>query len=206
MTQRPWKQLATLFLLAGMTGVSFGAWALGMAGSQHNLTIAGNSEQACAFCHAPHTDDGLDGAGQAPAWSGNVAPGSFQVFGGQMTAGSSSLQDGSQACLSCHDGVIGFDQRNRAKAPTQTVSTGGFSLTLPQGATNNHPVSVPYGQDHNADYKPLSAVVAAGLPLFGAAGDQVECGTCHDAHGSKANKFLRTVNSAAGLCNTCHNK
>ncbi len=128
----------------------------------------------------------------------------------------------SKLCLSCHDGTIAIDSfgRDAAGAPDTTGTTFidginpnyniGEGSGLNGNLSNDHPVAFTFPVTDLEIYSFSGGFVDAGpnpnvLPLFGT-GDQMECATCHDVHGTGNAKLLRVDNAASGLCLSCHIK
>ncbi|MCL4874959.1 hypothetical protein KJ039_12890 [bacterium] len=160
--------------------------ATGIASSRHNLgatgffTMTGNTTEICVFCHTPHHSNRENGI--KPLWnrySANSA--SFVAYGptmGEEFVGVTSIGSSSLACLSCHDGVVTFD--NLVNAPgkggvTLPGTDRGWSFFSPSGQTadyitdpalnigrdlsNDHPISVPY-TEFTAGLRPMDTVIS----------------------------------------------
>lgn len=183
-------------------------------GSSHDLAAVG--EQICVYCHTPHTGD----TSGAPLWNRLTSGATFTMYDSatfDMTA-QASPQGVSLACLSCHDGATGYDSviNNTTPALTNTaIMAQPFAIGNTAGSaslTNDHPISMSYvpGDDLQGGLKPVAGLVTAGLPLYGAGSDQVECGTCHNPHNQDGpgaeGKFLRVTVAGSVLCSTCHAK
>jgi len=196
--------------------------------TKHNLSstqaTAGNIRTAntafvCGFCHSPHTEAG----GPAPLWNRATPAGPFTMYASptmDMTIAGAPASI-SLACLSCHDGVVAFDQLINA------AGSGGYNIAAPSqgwaftdGAaavantmtgvanigsvlTGDHPISVTYDPTADTAFQPLATVQAA-LQLYGAGEDQVECASCHNPHEATNATFLRV--GIDTLCTTCHIK
>ena len=128
----------------------------------------------------------------------------------------------SKLCLSCHDGTIAIDSFGRATdgtpftAGVTTIDDINVNYNIGEGAagagnlSNDHPVAFTFPVTDTEIYSFGGGFVNAGpnpnvLPLFGA-GDQMECATCHDVHGTGNAKLLRVNNASSGLCLSCHIK
>ena len=198
------------------------------AGGSHDLSSTGrranatSTLSACQYCHAPHNvNTGIPGA---PLWNRNTAAGaaSFQYYTSTtVSAQPSALNANSMTCMSCHDGVS-----DMGAVYTGSHGFGGTAqtiLTFAGGATayanvgtdlrNDHPVSINYVAAANS-LATTGAVAAAGLKLYGA-GPTIECGSCHDPHGTGVvgggsdgaaggQAFLRVAKTT--ICTACHLK
>jgi predicted CXXCH cytochrome family protein len=203
--------------------------------SVHDLTTAtggaftttGGTDQVCVFCHTPHAG----GSGGAPLWNRQTAPGPYTMYNStfsptmDMTV-AGTPQGVSAACLSCHDGAIAFDVLVNAQTSASGVYnytaggadagytfTGADSMTgrgLPTefgtNLTNQHPISVTYDPVQDVQFNAAASVTSAGLVLYGASANQVECGSCHNPHQTANVPFLRISNAASAMCTTCHIK
>lgn len=173
----------------------------------------------CVFCHSPHTEAG----GPAPLWNRGVTAGGYTPYTSptmDMTIGAPAGI--SMACLTCHDGTVGFDQLINGAGSGGYVVAGGdqgwtFNLnsvpvgdTMPGASISNlglvltgdHPISVTY--DPTLDTAFEAAVdVNLVLQLYGVGADQVECASCHNPHEADNPTFLRVTTN---LCTTCHIK
>lgn len=209
------KKLLVALALAGVATTASAA----IAGSSHDLTLAPYSGtiSACQFCHAPHNvNTGVPGA---PLWNRNSVTTVFTYYTSTtVSAMPTALNANSMTCMSCHDGVSDLGDTY-----TGSHGFGGTALTLTgAGATyaivgadlrDDHPVSINYVA--GTSLAATATVTAAGLKLYGA-GPTIECGSCHDPHGSTSivggssdglaggEAFLRVARTA--ICTTCHLK
>ncbi|MBL3528417.1 MAG: hypothetical protein JMN27_12680 [gamma proteobacterium endosymbiont of Lamellibrachia anaximandri] len=200
------KKLAALsFLLVSLvlSGMAVGA---SIVGSSHDLTGTGVSASVCVFCHTPHNASTTNLT--TPLWNRVDTTSTFQMYDSptfDMSPGAGSQPAGvSLACLSCHDGSLSVDQL--LNPPADFVANANTVGGLGTDLRNDHPISFGYNVGLDPAFEPAVTVVAAGLPLFGAAGDQVECGTCHNVHDPAIGKFLRISNTASAMCTACHIK
>lgn len=217
--------LFTFFILL----IASGPLLAGVAASKHDLTTAtgtafsttGNTAEVCVFCHTPH---GGNNNG-APLWNRTTSATSFTMYNSTFSSTidmtvAGSPQGVSAACLSCHDGTIGFDvlinattsasgtyNYNAAGADQAWAFTGDDSMVnqsapvkFTSDLTNQHPISITY--DNTADTAFLATPTAPVVLYNG----QVECGSCHNPHDDAIVPFLRTSNAASALCNSCHIK
>lgn len=171
-----------------------------IANGPHDLNASGGSLPACQYCHAPHLWAQPNMVG-GPLWNRNSpAAANFTVYSSTTLDGTVVLGINSLTCLSCHDGatlmsgavVNGID-------PTPLAAMGATYALIGTNLRDDHPVGVAYN-GALADY-----VDAPAFPLYSV---RVECGSCHDPHGSwndarSGNAFLR---ASADLCAECHLK
>lgn len=225
-------------LLLGATSASAEA----IVGSKHDLSGGGagggnNDARICVYCHTPHAAN-TDMIG-APLWNKPVPDaGAFTMYGktlaGTETADTPSMV--SLACLSCHDGVSAVNSVVNAPG-TGGVLEGGAGTLITGGRTgtltglyniandigklqNDHPISIDYIPGR-ASLVPLDTPLSgAGWGSYTTVGSllrngKVECGTCHDPHGTinvgagdgtRNPTFLRNTNTGSALCLTCHAK
>jgi predicted CXXCH cytochrome family protein len=122
----------------------------------------------------------------------------------------------SLACLSCHDGVTGFDALvNKPGSGAGTTPTFTFN-PMPAGVTklgtdltNDHPISFTYNAalataDGGLVTPASDSLVVTGIPLYS---EKMECASCHNVHNNTtAQPFLRVANAGSGLCLKCHVK
>jgi predicted CXXCH cytochrome family protein len=225
-----------LCTLASAALVSVGGIALAdVVGSKHDLTTAtgtafsttGNTDEVCVFCHTPHAGSNIG----APLWNRQTPVGPYTMYDNAFSSTidmtvAGSPQGVSAACLSCHDGTIAFDVlvnattsvsgaynytaggADQAWTFTGADSMAGRGLPVEFGTnlTNQHPISVTYDPTQDTAFNTAASVTTAGLVLYGAGANQVECGTCHNPHDTTTVPFLRISNGASALCTTCHVK
>jgi hypothetical protein len=212
------KKLLVAFALAGFATTASAA----IAGSSHDLTSTGlggytGTISACQFCHAPHNvNTGVSGA---PLWNRNSVTTSFTYYTSTtVSATPSALNANSMTCMSCHDGVSDMGDTytgSHGFGGTVTTLTGAGATYAIVGADlrDDHPVSITYVPAANS-LAAVATVTTAGLRLYGA-GPSIECGSCHDPHGTGVTggdsdglpgggSFLRVTRTA--ICTTCHLK
>ncbi len=185
----------------------------------NNISTA-DTAFVCGFCHSPHTEAG----GPAPLWNRGASAATYTMYSSatlDMTIQGSPASI-SLACLTCHDGTVGFDQLINGAGSGNYAATGAdqgwaFTLnsvaaldTMPVGVTNlgttltgDHPISVTYDPTADTAFNSLASVQTA-LQLYGASENQVECASCHNPHESTNATFLRV--GIDTLCTTCHIK
>ena len=189
------KLLLTSISLA--LGISSAAVAA-ISGTSHDLSSVGSSSETCIYCHTPHSGSTST---FAPLWNRADPASTFTMYTSptmDMTV-AAAPQAQSLACLSCHDGSIAVDSFGGAAGST-FINAG--AIVGPDLSTE-HPVSVTYDPSQDTNFG-LLATVQAALPLYGGANNQVECASCHDAHGTPFGSFLRIDNAGSALCLTCH--
>jgi predicted CXXCH cytochrome family protein len=190
-----------------------------IAGTPHDLTGKAGYTGAglCTFCHMPHNANAAAPVG-APLWAKTIQPNSSYTFYPATIAGTpaaTALGGVSAACLSCHDGTAGavttqHDGTLMANAYTiNSANPGGTNIG--KNLQQSHPVSIGYSSSASvlatAGLVTLAQAKTNGMLFFGALGDQLECGSCHDPHNQPATigMFLRTV-AGQDICAKCHNK
>lgn len=208
-----------------------------IVGSVHDLTFAtggGNyftdsTDRVCVFCHTPHGSSTT----QQPLWNRQAPTTVYTMYDDafsntiNMTV-AGSPQGVSLACLSCHDGTVGFDVLINAPtlvSGTYNYTAGGVSqgwdwtggsgsslsgagapLEFGNDLTTEHPISITYDPTLDPDFFAIADAEADGIVFYGGTGDQVECGSCHDPHDQTNIPFLRISNAASALCTACHDK
>lgn len=203
-----------------------------VAATKHNLSSTqategnirtGNTAFVCGFCHSPHTEAG----GPAPLWNRGASAAGYTMYTSptiDMTIAAAPASI-SLACLTCHDGTVGFDQLINGAGSGNYAAAGadqGWSFwtdnaqsvattdTMPAGVTNlgavltgDHPISVTYDPAADTAFNTLASVQTA-LQLYGAGENQVECASCHNPHEATNPTFLRV--GIDTLCTACHVK
>ncbi len=228
------KQLIKVFSILAVVG-ALGVFLTidveaGIVGTPHDLTSAsggGNysttsTDQVCVFCHTPHK---ADVAQTAPLWNRQMPTGPFTMYSSTTIdmLQAASPEGVSLACLSCHDGSVAFDVLINGPGSggftaggadlgmdfsggtvafdsMQTTSAANIGPNLSQ----EHPISISYDEGLDTAFNPVAGLT---LPLYtGTNPNQVECGTCHNAHDNSNTMFLRMSNAASALCVHCHIK
>jgi hypothetical protein len=216
--------------LAGLTAIA-GLFVAGTASaeilnSSHDLSAEVPSlDDICTICHAPHANEsaGADGLlwNHTPSTAGAYTP-----YGSDTLNGTSSGPGPvSTLCLSCHDGSVSVDSFGgvtRSLNITNAAFTNGgpaFGTSL----ADDHPIGITYeatdtelagtGTAINFNNGAAAAGETIADLLFGAGGNVVECGSCHDVHNTDSSAstagqgLLRVANdSQSSLCTTCHLK
>ena len=168
------------------------------------MTVGGlaTNTDPCLHCHTPH-------ASSAAALWNRTAVTTAPVTGTAIDP------RGSGTCVGCHDGTVGDTLVN---APGRGVGAAALTYTWTAvnpiwavanpDLTNDHPVGA--GTNTTALWGTAGWVAAApaSLPFYngsGAAGDMVECASCHDAHSGNGATFNGLLRSGFA-CSLCHNK
>lgn len=143
----------------------------GIGDTRHNLGSTGrvlsatNTTGICVFCHTPHHSNQGGVNGLAPLWNrGTAAPTAYTAYGttiGGTFIDNTDVGGSTLACLSCHDGVITFD--NIVNAPGKGGVTAGG---LDRGWSFQMPIPVFGMPSPVVDHFTLSAL---------------SCGACHGA-------------------------
>ena len=139
-----------------------------------------------------------------------------------------AVTETSRKCLSCHDGTVALNSFSGNTGQSMMPGTEGHGgALLGTDLSNDHPISVEYKPaalgytGTSTSMKPVTSAGKIGsLRLTKAdvngAKYNVECSTCHTAHGatevigqnapSNIPNLLRMNNNSSALCITCHNK
>lgn len=199
-----------------------------VASTKHNLSTTANTtngtfylttgtDEVCVFCHTPHAG----ASGGVVLWNRVLPTGSYTLYTSDTLDNLPGQPENvSLACLSCHDGTVGFDQLVNfpgsgagSRGTTGWVFNGGDTnitgiALVGQDLTNDHPISMNLDPGNDGGLRLASLVTAAGVPLFtGTQGStQVECASCHNPHEATLPTFYRIDNAASALCTTCHIK
>lgn len=210
--------------------------AKGVDGTAHDLSITGLNSvtmatRSCVFCHATHNSGGGNDSKLIPDWNHTTTVATFTMYNNTNHAGAnlrgtvdSQPTGPSLACLSCHDGTVAVG--SLAAAPlgggndtyisargSVSPSTGRISSgrgLVGTNLSNDHPISITYQDNLDADLQPAASLVAVRLYPENVTGAKVQCSSCHDAHnfgtpGTTA-PFLRATMVGSFLCKNCHKK
>ncbi|HET8760956.1 MAG TPA: cytochrome c3 family protein [Nitrospiria bacterium] len=234
------KRLCAALLLAAATQANPAAAAdphEAVINSPHNVFARSEfpiGRRVCAGCHAEgagapaaespaQPDEALAPEGESapppPLWQRSAAP--YRIYSATRPA-AASVGNGSDACLECHDGVLGqeihaslvrngktFDHPSNVVYPR--LPDGRFVPKTPT-ANQYRYWSIPDLRDGNliSPTGPSSAVLAASDPAAAAlrsvrtSDGMVQCGSCHDPHDNGSAPFLRAP--AQDLCFVCHDR
>lgn len=210
------KKMLIVLVAIAFVAASFGMASAAIQGTKHDFSASGDatgqgfgmSSEICNVCHAPHNPAG---AADGPLWNHAVTGESFTAYTsptGTLDATVGAPGGVSKLCLSCHDGVTALDSFGGAAGATPITGTANLTNDL----SNDHPISFTYDANLATTLDGELATPASGtvgtdnLPLFGGSNDQMECASCHDAHGTGNTKFLRVDNTSSALCLNCHSK
>jgi len=198
-----------------------------VANTKHNLSASrppgaiGSDEiiEICVFCHTPHRANATGELIDAPLWNRKNTGTVYTMYAQARLQGTVALSPNveSMMCLSCHDGSLALN--NMANPldvgsdpvpeligdATRLTADGKIATTsyafVGGDLTDDHPVSVEY--DDTVYHLRLMVDIDSRI-LFGTEGT-VECSTCHSAHGTLYDAFLRMSNENSALCLGCHN-
>lgn len=221
-------------LLVALVLFSANAFSAGtLVGSKHDFS--GNTwsgGQVCLPCHAPHGNYGPSDY----LWNHKTTTATYTEWANTIKAG--GVTEASRRCLSCHDGTVAVDAFNGGsgsegmKMAEKTPSTL-LAMGLGTDLTNDHPISIAYSSfitDATPSTRMNQAKVSSdgsSASIYGqgsnstfslrliknlAGGYNVECSTCHTAHGKAGSdgtriaSFLRMDNTKSAVCLTCHIK
>ncbi len=212
------ERRARLFLLAVVAlGCAVGGKKTSIVDTEHNLSVTGPGEiksatetRVCVFCHSSH-----DASSDGPLWNHrSTTPGKFRTYERSTMAGRPEQPNGAtKLCLSCHDGTVavGAVRGHTGDIAMLNVGPGG---EIPSGRpghigtdlTGTHPVSIRFTQslalaDPHLRWPPASV---EGNPATDADG-YVQCTSCHDAHGSRSDRYPFWRKETFGqVCKECH--
>lgn len=198
------KKLLVAVALAAVASTASAA----IAGGSHDMTTMGGSLSSCWYCHAPHfVNTGVPGA---PLWNRNTPAGPFDTYtSGTLNDATVVLGANSYTCLSCHDGVTGLGSMFTGTSE----ALGDLSTSYANVGTDlddDHPVGVNYVE--GGEFATRANAEADGMTFYtydAGVSYSVECGSCHDPHGTSDGAtggagFLRAA--AADMCSACHLK
>lgn len=219
----------TALLAAGLIAVATVASAASIKNSKHDLSTgsttlgpkSASTTEICVFCHTPHNP-----SQNVPLWNRtNPAATGWTMYASptltasattKLATGNFDATSISLFCLSCHDGTTALGAMHNV--PTTGVdglvalgavdaNIGGGTKTL----SNDHPVGFDYAAAQAQDNGGLVVKATADSNLgnnafFGAAGNNIECASCHKVHDPANAPFLRIANTGSALCLACHAK
>ncbi len=210
------KYLGAGFLALGLVALPFGSvGAQTLTDSPHDFTsnvgqsIFTTAAGQCITCHTPHTSTALGLLG--PLWGHDttaVAAAGWTMYSSSTMDATEPSQPGgvSLACLSCHDGTVALDAFGGSAGTPAFVIPPASGAYLGNDLSNDHPISILYDAG-GAEFNAAIGGLVGSLPLYGAATNQVECGSCHNPHDYTTvvgSAFLRQTEAA--ICTTCHVK
>ena len=115
-----YSKVLIAFVVAGFILVTFitARAAEDVRNSKHNLVAntnigASGTTEVCVFCHTPHGGTTTVAGGAAPLWNRNLSQATYIPYDSpnfDAAGDTPGIPKGvSVACLSCHDGTVGFD-------------------------------------------------------------------------------------------------
>jgi hypothetical protein len=127
---------------------------------------AAQTTEVCVYCHAPHGTN----TATKPLWNRSLSAQTYTPYASASLQSnpSSSLDDPSKLCLSCHDGTIAMGNvgvLGGASNPTVTLNNtaSGGSMPLGRGAADaNHGFTRRLGNDLRNDH-PISMAYSPAL-------------------------------------------
>jgi predicted CXXCH cytochrome family protein len=166
-------------------------------GEKGGSNLRGGEEKttdSMSFCGICHRQDGPTTA-MSMHWMAVSKAHLFRDGSGKNAVTARGVDDGSHACLACHDGVNAPD----AAYETGVMRDRGFL----GDKSRNHPIGVPYP---NAGTRGVEVPLrpAALLPdAIALPGGYVSCTSCHNLYAPEA-KRLSVPIEGSRLCFTCH--
>ncbi len=162
-----------------------------------------NLKKNCKFCHV---EDSNSSTNFNLVWQQSTKNIFYTPYkSSTLDADVSQPVGSSKLCLSCHDGILAFDNSGFHRLePNQILGTD---------LTDSHPVSFRYDSFLAMKDRGLFDPVTTPSGLGGTidsdmlVNGNLECISCHDIHGfSNVDKYLIKSNRKSRLCLTCHNK
>jgi len=187
----------------------------------HNFQRKDSSKSPCAPCHKPH-----NAGSKIPLWNNtnlyDDGP-AYSVYtsptGTLDNIPTSNVYAGTEACMSCHDGM------SESTGMDTAFFNGGIATNFKMGtfyvnySKAQHPIGMTYDstKDTGLNSNVVNGKVIGSNGNFKLANGNVECITCHDPHkkgpagfmyNHKVNeidnkKLLRTTDIKT-FCNECH--
>lgn len=191
-----------------------GAAVAGIANSAHDWSTEtwNVNKDLCGPCHMAH---GSDPANQLiPLWSHETVGGAaFNPFVSPHGTTIGQPDGASKACLSCHDGVLAYNQL-KGQVPTgQNSEYVRTDYKIGQGASHDlrgdHPISFDYLEAYGkvtptntlkAVTETLSSTLTPGNNLAGKTvaeaflkgNNRMQCTSCHDVHRATGDSGLNS--------------
>jgi len=216
---RPWK----LIVLALVFSLSAPGISMALVGkSRHNFGSLSPAEvkspdntEICVFCHTPHNSKP-----ETPIWNKELSGENYDVYQSEtMVAPVGQPTGSSKLCLSCHDGTIAVGSLLNLPG---IATTGTFAVTgpgvTPEGKISptstsyigtdlrdDHPISFDYAQSYPSNTE-IKSDTALPSEVKLDRNNNIQCTSCHDAHGTDFPKFLVAAYEGGGLCTACHDK
>ncbi|NIA12671.1 MAG: hypothetical protein GWP08_01230 [Nitrospiraceae bacterium] len=196
------RPAAAIVLVGGLAFADISA-------TKHNLSVTGpgtvkisSASEICIFCHTPHNTQP-----STPLWNRSLSTLVYTPYASStMQASPGQPTHASKLCLSCHDGTIGIGHVSRQgdNAPFGPTLTGRPNLTT--DLSDDHPISFLYNNALATEDRELVSPATLTNKVCLDAYGQMQCTTCHEAHGSSNPNFLVVDNQYSALCITCHRK
>lgn len=121
-----------------------------------------NFQQACVYCHTPHTPARTRGRGKAPLWNRSYPVTTYKVYDSPTLDSTNSQPSSiSLACLSCHDGTLAVDRLINKPSQTET-RTVSHHMKLAKGGGSNQ-----CSQCHRGGEDNIPGIHALGISAFG---------------------------------------
>ncbi len=162
-----------------------------------------NLKKNCRFCHVVDSNSNTN---FTLVWQQSTKDIFYIPYkSSTLDAEVSQPMGSSKLCLSCHDGILAFDNTGFHKLePNQILGTN---------LSDSHPVSFKYdsflAMKDRGLFDPVSTPSGLGGTIDSdmLVNGNLECISCHDIHGfSKVDNYLIKSNRKSQLCLTCHNK
>lgn len=180
--------------------------------SKHNLSSSTTKKvkqvsnesvesEICIFCHTSHI-----GSPSAPRWNHNDPGKIYTPYTSSTLKAKTGQPSGvSKLCLSCHDGTVALGMVRSQSPNTPFTQSIGTEQNLGTDLSDDHPISFRYDAElvfSNRGLKDPDTLTGA-IQLD--KNSQLQCTSCHDAHGSQYKYLLKIDDIAGNLCMTCHN-
>lgn len=223
----------TALLTVALVVLATAASAASIKNSKHDLSknstsggvVSANTDQICVFCHTPHNP-----AQNVPLWNRtNPGVSDFTMYASPSISATAKTKLATNTfdadsislfCMSCHDGVTALGAMHNAPVTGAdlTAALGAVPGNLGTDLKDDHPVGFNYNIAATEDNGLVDKATAdgtlnpgGGTAFFGAAGNNIECASCHKVHDpgtvpAGTSPFLRISNTNSALCLACHNK
>ena len=171
--------------------------------------ITGTLNDACMYCHAPHS-----GTGKGPLWNQKFSIQTYTPYSSTtyVEKGNSQPPIGgpSSLCLSCHDGTVapGTTQAYgtiRMRGSMSTADVFGTNLS------NSHPFSLLLPMNDSVEIASSLVSTHKTIDPTGAVHlvrGNIECTSCHNPHVQAKDavslNFLVRDSSSGQMCLACH--
>jgi predicted CXXCH cytochrome family protein len=191
-------------LAAQVTGDVLGMHSLGPGGTS---PITGARQDACAYCHAPHSGS------KRGLWNQTLTTQTYTTYTSNTEKNigrQPKLGGASNECLSCHDGSVAVGD---TVAYGQVTMRGSMNAVDVFGSNmqTQHPFSLTTPLKDNVDLAASLVASHKTADPTGAVrliGGNVECTSCHNPHvqgkDALSLNFLVRDSSKGQLCLSCH--